>query len=46
VVDWENPKTKGMSVYEMEYSEDCPKCNVALKNTLRNYPEVIWYTEL
>jgi hypothetical protein len=45
VVDWENPKTKGMSVYEMEYSEDCPKCNVALKDTLKNYPEVIWISE-
>jgi hypothetical protein len=45
VVDWENPETKGMSVFEMAHSKDCPTCKSALKDTLRNYPEVIRISE-
>lgn len=41
VIDWENPKTKGLSVQNIVGSIKCPNCKVFLKDTIKDYPRTI-----
>ena len=41
VINWENPKTKGLSINAIADSVCCPTCNSLLSETLRNYPQTI-----
>jgi hypothetical protein len=41
VVDWENPKTKDLTLEMIASSSKCPTCNNLLKEFIRNYPEYI-----
>ncbi len=41
VIDWENPKTKGLGIDEIAGSTLCPTCNSYLKDTVKPYPQNI-----
>jgi hypothetical protein len=41
VIDWENPKTKGLTLRDIAASTNCPTCNSPLRDTLRDYPQTI-----
>ena len=41
IIDWENPKTKGLTIREIGESGNCPTCNSLLRDTLQDYPKTI-----
>jgi len=41
VIDWENPKTKGLTIRDIAASNNCPSCNSPLRDTLQDYPQTI-----
>jgi hypothetical protein len=41
VIDWENPKTKGLNIEQIADSHKCPTCNSNLTETIRDYPKMI-----
>jgi len=41
VIDWENPKTKGLTMRDIAASNNCPSCNSPLRDTLQDYPQTI-----
>jgi len=41
VIDWENPKTKGLTIRAIAASNNCPSCNSPLRDTLQDYPQTI-----
>jgi len=41
VIDWENPKTKGLTAWNVAASSTCPTCNALLRDTLQDYPQTI-----
>ena len=41
VIDWENPKTKGLNIKEIVSSKRCPTCSFPLKDTIKDYPKTI-----
>jgi len=43
-INWENPKTKGLSISEIADSYSCPKCNSSLKDKIKDYPKNIKLT--
>jgi len=38
-INWENPKTLGLSINQIANNQTCPKCGLSLESTLKDYPE-------
>lgn len=38
-IDWENPKTSGLTIQQIANKKVCPSCTEGLASTLRSYPD-------
>jgi hypothetical protein len=45
VIDWDNPATEHLDIYEIAGKELCPTCGSLLQKSIANYPQTIRVSE-
>lgn len=41
VIDWENPATHNLNIFDIAGTQSCPTCNSNLGETIASYPQTI-----